>query len=277
VRRSWGLLVLSAALVGCALFSDYGEDPAAEPATGGDGGITTDGTSPDDALADSPLSVQMDGGVDGARFCANDAGQIFCADFDVGDVDDGWTALSGGTVGSVSADGMIFFSPPRSLLSTAPASPDYLQAAHLRKLLTGGFTTFSCAFMVRRDQVSAATATFAALEVYYGNNDQYLASASFTDVDGELLVNRYVDGGTNATKSAAPLAFALGAWHEVRIEATTTQARLHVDGTLRATIVHQFATAPLSAELFLGLSEITTGSNSAWAVHYDDVRCFRTP
>jgi hypothetical protein len=279
VRRIGGLIVASAALVGCVLFTDFGEDysddaPQPESSDGGGGNDVSATNTPggDDAgVADAGSDV-----VSGGRACATDAGQIFCADFDVGNVDDGWSALSIQSGGSVVLDDKAFASSPRSLLAKAPASAQYMQPAYLAKLFTGTFTTFSCSFSVRREEHSEAFANMVALEVYYGDNDQYFAGLSSSALGAELGINRYVNGESVATSTAAPVSFALGSWHEVRIEATTTHVKVYADGTLGASLEHELTKPPLSAEVFIGISEIQGGGMTPTTIRYDDVRCFRT-
>lgn len=245
---------------------------AATQSDGGADSFAGGEASPDASPLDGP-SMDAEAGPPG---CA--AGELFCADFDEGTVDNGWSALSAG-VGTMTVDTAAFVSPGRSVLVTLPRTVGYTQAITLSKAVLGGFQSFRCSFSIRRDEIGTSAVSFASLEVATEDGDIVTLHANAGATQGSVAVRYYsADAGTTTPQETpASVAFAPGAWHEMSFEIDRTVARSTIDGVMSASFEHGNPQTPVRAIFKIGGLEIDNTNDVPWKFRFDNVRCSRTP
>ncbi len=265
------LASLGAALLPCCLLVTSTDGLSGGP--GVDGAAPADaGLEANEASADAPGDANAPVPEAGCG-----AGELFCADFDQGAFDLGWTNLGTG-VGTMVADPAAFISAPRSLLVTLPNTTGYTQAIALTKRIQGVYTSFRCSFRVRRDAVGTTQITFAKL-VSFTNTDQVTLLTTTDLTAGSFGVLRFdgTSGVTTPQYVTAPLTFDPSEWHLVAFEIDRTSGALSIDGNPIATLAHGAAGTAVRVELTIGGVEMDKANTLPWKVRYDDVRCARTP
>jgi hypothetical protein len=261
MRRIGGFFAIFAAACGFVFCTTY---DALETPTDAGGSDVVPGT---DAGSDAPS----------ARYCENDAGQIFCADFDVGVTESGWDSLSL-PIGSLERDGDASTSPPLALVAIAPVTTQFEKGAKLEKTFAGTYQSLSCFFSVRRERVGSAIIAMAELAVTTDRNGYEVGA--YTVTSSGLL--RYVDlpddgGDAVVTDHGAPLSFPTDEWHRVGLELTPQSAKVYVDGNVVSTHARGVVRAPLTTTFRLGIPTIDQPNSTPWRFRYDDVQCFRIP
>lgn len=269
-RLALASIAWMASIAGCSLLTETdGLSGGSSGAVDAAADAATDALSATDAGATDAHDAES-----GATSCA--AGELFCADFDEGAVEKGWDGLSSAT-GSITADGETFVSPLRSAFVSIPTTPAYVQGIKLSKTMLGTFQTMRCSFAMYRGQIGTGDLTFAKLEVSTKDNNQISLNLSTRPTEGDFSVRRY-DAATDTTipkDVTAPIAFPVGAWHTVVLEIDRSSARLFVDGTMNASVLHEESGEPTSALFMLGGIEIAK-NDQPWKLRFDDVRCSRT-
>lgn len=261
------------ALGACFVFCSTYE--ASEPPS--DAGGADDADDAGEASDDDATSTDAADAAVATRYCEIDAGQIFCADFDVGSMQRGWDSVAL-PVGTLVTDGDASTSPPLALVATAPVTTQFQLGARLEKTFDGDYQSLTCSFSVRRELVGGAIISMAELRVETAGNDYELGA--FAETTSGLL--RYVDipsDGGNAIVSdqGAPLAFPVGEWHRVGLQLTPQRARIYVDGALVSARVRGTVPTPLTTTFKLGIPTIEQPNDTPWRFRYDDVQCVKTP
>lgn len=237
-------------------------------------------TNLDDAAADGALDAGQvtDAAETGAASpgCAGHT-ELFCADFDQGQVTDQWDTSQVGGGGEVLADTAIARSQPRSFSARAPAvdGTKVTQAkARLVKSFSRSATTIHLAFevFVDVDSPNNERAEMAAIALTEGPTKYTL----YVDLrsGGDELIEYAVDasGGSALVAHRLSIQMKRGGWAHLQLDAslTTKQATLLLDGVQAVTtsLTPPFASA--TPVLYAGLTVSDVASEVR--VHLDDVR-----
>jgi hypothetical protein len=236
---------------------------------------TADATSIPDAAPDASRDAPVDvADASPLGFCASlTPAPTFCADFDEGAVDNGWSS-SQSSNGTIALDGTTSTSAPDSFVSTSVTSTANVIAALFKDFGTSG-SAYHLAFDLRVDAVSAnAQAVVGQVQLMTSNVLDYGLSFIVTATDASIEES-YRSGGTTqyllTTLASRPVT---GQWTRVFIDVTAPPGTVTVH--YGATLVLDHQTMPTGSAngiptLGAGLEIFPTTSINPCKVHLDDL------
>lgn len=230
-------------------------------ATGGDAAPTSDAAAGD--------------GAPGALGCAG-VTALLCADFDQGDVRDGWDDVEQVGGGTATFDTVHVRSPARSMSAHTPAidgSSVSAAKARLSKAFAPTVSTAHLALDVFVDAVDPSDASGELATITFASGGHRYTIYLVLRSSGDELLEYYPDADGGSLLNRFPLRpqLARGAFSHVEIDVSLTNAR--ADVTIGGVSALSNALAPPYAggtpEISIGLS--VSGASSDFRVELDDV------
>lgn len=223
------------------VMAESGDDAPPPPPDSGDSGSTP----PVDAPAETSMAdvVAPDTGRDAAgSMDANDAGGLwcstvsptptFCADFDEGAFDSGWSS-SQATNGTIGLDNALYTSPHDSLVASSATTNANVQAAVFNQFAASG-SAYHYAFDLHVDAVSTgAEPVFAEVQLFEGTTLGY-GLTFIVESGGALIEESYTNGGVQFVDTPLSMAPPIGTWTRVTIDIGAPPAgnvTVHIGGT----------------------------------------------
>jgi hypothetical protein len=258
---------------GCSLVLDTEGYPGVRP---DDASVSSDtapdpGDGGDASRADDARDA--DGGGPASPRCVPDA-HAFCADFDQGPPNLGWTETAGG-LGTFSLATDAHTTPPASL-GLAIAWDASAAAVALRHTQTVPVMAVRCRVDVRRDGTGGGRLTLGALSLERPGYGRFTVSIEETESAFDRRVSHYEafpDGGDRRGILSASFP-GQGIWHRVGFEVSLAASTfgISIDGTTSAQGMLADAGPATSWTFQLGPGDVS-GMSGPWGVRYDSLVC----
>jgi hypothetical protein len=261
------------------LTSSDAPDAGDETTDATEAGAAGDDAAPEDAASDDARSDE-DRGPDTAKDAGSDAREggtwcqaqspppAFCADFDEGSLEKGWSGPpSASSGGKGSLDTHLFHSPPGSFAVDIPAHSG-IASAYLSASVVQSFSEATLAFDVYATDYSHPIAATIALSAG-GSAHAYYVELELDPTSGQIhehdTTDRYTSFGNGLPT---------GQWARVAMTLKLPKAGAAGSLTVSYNGVVQLDHHPVSSATAFGSPKISLGAiyaTSAWQGHFDDV------
>jgi hypothetical protein len=259
---------------------EAGEDSAASPAPGDDGGVPFDA-----GVADAHDGSSVDAAA--SPFCASQsASLLFCDDFDEGSIAAPWDQLAQ-TSGSATISGVSYVSAPGAMLASvdANASVSQIDVAGYKSFTAkqGVAGTATYAFDIRidaADESANSDAILGAIQLWNGSAywdlelEVFYASATS---DFRVAMSEDGSGGSYVPHDVTTH-LPMGSWTRVTLAIVlpasfsggATTATMAFNGTSVLSSSVNVTTSTPIPEILVGTT-YATPTNGGWSVRYDNV------